>query len=176
MDFALGVVLLVSLASPAIRAAPSSEAPMDGRHVRTMDPRLREVIDQGVTRSELFRDLVSRLDASDVIVYAERECSMPEHLFGRLSFMTAAGGRRFVAVRIGCKLLGPQQIASLGHELQHALEIANAPSVVDELSMAAEYRRIGFASRTVRRGFDSSAAIEAGARIWAELAHTDESR
>jgi len=161
MDFALGVLLFVSLATV--------HAPHGDQHVRAIDARLRAVIDDGVAHSAVFRNLVAQLDASDVIVYAESVCIMPQGLIGRLTFMSAAGGRRFVSVRIRCALTGVQQIASLGHELRHAVEIAAAPSVVDETSLAAEYRRIGFPSRAIDKGFDSRAAIETGERIAAEL-------
>ena len=59
----------------------------------------------------------------------------------------------------------------LGHELRHAIEIANAASVVDETSLGAEYRRIGFASGAMRAGcgYDSRAAIDAGQQVWSEL-------
>jgi hypothetical protein len=81
-------------------------------------------------------------------------------------------------VRVACSLSGPSQIAILGHELQHALEIANAASVVDEESLALEYRRIGFASGGLRRGtgYDSRAAIDAGHRVWSELSHAGNNR
>lgn len=163
MDFALGVMLFVSLTT--------FNTPRDGAHVRTMDARLRTAISEGVKRSPSFRELVAQLDASDVIVYAERECTLPDGLVGRLSFMSAAGERRYVSIRIGCMLAGPRQIAMLGHELRHAVEIATAPSVVDEASLAVEYGRIGFRSRVVSRGFDSTAAIQAGEQIALELSN-----
>lgn len=166
MDFALGALLFVSLAVV--------QPPQDGSHVRTMNTHLQTVIAEGMARSSSFRELVTRIDASDVIVYAELECTMSERLFGNLTFMSAAGGRRFVMIRISCALTSPAQVAALGHELRHAVEIANAPSVVNEVSLAAEYRRIGFPARAVSRGFDSRAAIETGQRIWVELSHTAE--
>lgn len=163
MDFALSVLLFVSLTT--------THLPADGAHVRTMDSHLRAAISDGMKRSPAFRDLVAQLNASDVIVYAQRECALPAGLIGQMAFMAAAGERRFVNVRISCTLTGTQQIASLGHELRHAVEIASAPSVVDEATMAVEYRRIGFPSRVVRRGFDSPAAIETGERIAFELSN-----
>ena len=57
-------------------------------------------------------------------------------------------------------------IGLLGHELQHAAEIAGEPSVVDHESLAACYRRIGFSSPAGGRNrFESTAAIEAGRRV-----------
>jgi hypothetical protein len=164
MDFALGVLLFViSLAA--------DQPARDGSHVRTMDTRLRAEIDEGLARSSLFRDLVARLDASDVIVYVESECAMSPRLFARLTFMASGGGRRYVNVRVSCALTDSEQIAALGHELRHAVEIADAPAIINDASLAAEYARIGFASHGVRKGsgYESRAAIDAGQRVWAEL-------
>jgi hypothetical protein len=164
MDFALGVFLFViSLAA--------DQPARDGSHVRTMDTRLRAEIDEGLARSSLFRDLVARLDGSDVIVYVETECAMSPRLFGRLTFMASGGGRRYVNVHVSCALTDSEQIAALGHELRHAVEIADAPSIINDASLAAEYARIGFASHGVRKGsgFESRAAIDAGQGVWAEL-------
>ena len=90
--------------------------------------------------------------------------------------MGAAGDRRYVNIRISCTLTQIQQIAALGHELRHGVEIADAHSVVDDASLAAEYQRVGFASRSVRagRGYESHAAIEAAARVSEELAHSSD--
>ena len=134
------------------------------------------MIDEGLARSASFRGLIARLDGSDVIVYVEAECPMSSRLFGRLALLGASGQRRYVAVRISCMLTMTQLIAALAHELRHAVEIADAPSVVDDASLAAEYQRVGFPSRVMRRGtgYESSAAIDAAHHVAAELAHTAE--
>jgi hypothetical protein len=164
MDFALGVLVVVA-------SIAAGEAPRDGGHVRTMDTRLRMELNEGLARSSFFRHMVARLDASDVIVYVETECPMSPSLFGRLTFMGTGGGRRYVSVRISCTLTDGEQIAALGHELRHALEIADAPEVIDVASLAHQYQRIGFASHGVRlgSGFETAAAKEAGQRVWTEL-------
>jgi len=153
-----------------------AEQPSDGTHVRTNDSRMRAAIADGIAGSAFFRDLVAQLDASDVIVYAESDCLMPPPLGGRLTFMSSAGGRRYVLVRIACTIEGRGQIAMLGHELRHAVEIADGESVVDESSLAVAYRQIGFASNAMPTGagFDSRAAIEAGRRVWEELSRRAE--
>jgi hypothetical protein len=153
----------------SVFGAPASA--QNSTHVRTSDPRMRRAIHDGVSRSTLFRDLVAQLDASDVIVYVEAEFLLPQHLQGRLTWLSAVGGQRYVRVGIACALAGPQQIAILAHELQHATEIASAEGVIDEVSLAEEYRRIGFASAGVNgsAGYDSRAAIDAGRRVWQEL-------
>ena len=169
MNIALGVLVFLT-------SFIAGTDPRDGSHVRTLDKGLRTVIDEGLARSNSFRGLIARLDGSDVIVYVERECPMSSRLFGRLTLLGTGGDRRYVNVRISCMLTVTQQIAALGHELRHAVEIADAPSVVDNASLAAEYRRVGFASRVLRRGdgYESRAAIDAAHQVWAELAHTAE--
>ena len=152
-----------------------AEQPRDN-HVRTSDARTRAAIADGIGGSAFFRDLVAQLDASDVIVYVESDCQMPPPLAGRLTFMSSVGGRRYLLVRIACSLEGRAQIAMLGHELRHAVEIADADSIVDEPSLGEAYRRIGFASTVMRAGagYDSRAAIEAGRRVWDELSRAAE--
>jgi hypothetical protein len=169
MDFALGVLLLFS-------SLAAAEPPRDGSHVRTIDARLHADINDGLARSSLFRELVAKLDASDVIVYAQSDCGMSRRLFGRLAFMGAGGGRRYLHILISCALTDDQQIAALGHELRHAIEIADAPSVVDTVSLGKQYQRIGFASHGVARGagFESRAAIDAAHQVWAELSRSAE--
>ena len=169
MDFALGMLVVVA-------SLAGGQEPRDGGHVRTMDARLRNEINEGTARSAFFRELVARLDGSDVIVYVETECPMSPRLFGRLVFMGAGGGRRYVNVRIACSLKDDERIAALAHELRHAVEIVDAPFVVDQVSLAQLYRRIGFASHAVTRGdgFESRAAIDSARRVWAELARTAE--
>lgn len=169
-------VVVTVLSCGASLQPASAEQPRDGSHVRTNDPRMRAAIADGIAGSALFRDLVAQLDASDVNVYAENDCQMPPPLAGRLTFMSSAGGRRYVLVRIACTIEGRGQIAMLGHELRHAVEIADAESVVDEPSLAVAYRQIGFASNAMPpgAGFDSRAAIEAGRRVWEELSRRAE--
>lgn len=169
MDFALGVLVFVASLAAGVPQR-------DGSHVRTTDTRLRTEIDEGLARSSFFRDLVARLDGSDVIVYAEAECPMSLRLFGRLTFMASGGGRRYVNVRVSCALNDAEQIAALGHELRHAVEIAEAASVIDTASLAREYQRIGFASYAAPAGsgFETRAAIEAARQVWSELERTAE--
>jgi hypothetical protein len=157
------------LAIPLLQPASAKE-PIDGSHVRTGELPLRGAIANGIEQSMLFRRLVVRLDASNVIVYVASDCSMTS-LVGRLTFMSSAGPRRYVMVRIACGLTPWQEIATLGHELRHAVEIAEDLSVVDQASLAALYERSGFASSLFRAGagYDSQVAIEAGRRVWDEL-------
>ena len=155
--------MITLVTSAPIRADPAPR-------LRLTDPRLRLVVETGRRQSPFFRALANQLDATDVIVYVQ--CArLPSHLAGDLTFITAAGDVRYLLVRIGWELPLRTKIAILGHELQHALEVARSPDIVSARTMAAAYERFGFVKRRgpERAEFDTLAAIDAGAMIWREL-------
>jgi hypothetical protein len=76
--------------------------PADGAryHIRTTDPMLTALVQDGVRTSPTFRALVERLIASDVVVYLRCDHQMAMHADGRLTFAANAGGLRYVVVRL----------------------------------------------------------------------------
>lgn len=61
-------------------------------------------------------------------------------------------------------------IATIAHELQHALEVSGDHSVVDQRTMAGLYKRIGRRSTsTAIAGYETVAAQEAGLQVRREL-------
>jgi hypothetical protein len=163
----LALVVLV-ISSRTLTAETIAEARRP--HVRTTDQRLLRLVRDGVRTSETFRRLVDRLNRSDVVVYLD--CAGGTAAAdGRLTFVSAVGGYRYVHVRMARLPSTDVQIALIGHELQHAVEIADAPDVVDSHSLAREYQRIGFLSPRITPGvsFDSDAAVEVGQRVLREM-------
>jgi len=135
-------------------------------HIRSTQPALRAAIETGVTHSELFRELVDRLDASDVVVHVVYDYDPAPGIAGHLTFAASTGGVRYLRIAIVPRLGGSDLIAILGHELQHAVEIADEPSVVDQVSMAAFYATVGERRSGDRcPTFDTAAAVAAGDRI-----------
>ncbi len=139
-------------------------------HIRSQHAELLDAVTAGARTSPTLRRLVDRIESSDVVVYLETRRSPSAFVAAHLSFISAAGGRRYLHVVVDPKYAGCQLIGLLGHELQHAAEIAAEPSVVDERSLAAYYRRVGFtAGGAEAERFDSQAAIDAGRRVMREL-------
>jgi hypothetical protein len=139
-------------------------------HIRTTDRRLIRLLHDGVRDSHTFRRLVDRLRRSDVIVYLE--CAGGTRTAdGRLTFISAAGGVRYVHIRVARLASANVQIALIGHELRHAVEIADAPAIVDGDTLAREYERIGFANPHQETGvsYDSDAAVSAGYQVLRDL-------
>jgi hypothetical protein len=162
--------LITLVTSAPIRADPVPRQP----RLRLTDPRLEHVVGHGRRQSPSFQALLDQLEATDVVVYVQ--CArLRTGVDGQLTFVTAAAGTRYVLVQIAWDLPFARKIAILGHELQHALEVARNPDVVSAETMAAAYRRFGFTRNRAgkRVDFDSAAAIGAGMTIWRELAERD---
>jgi hypothetical protein len=171
---ALAAVILAlwpSLSTALLAAAPHDRRAHTLERIRTTDRRMRKLLDQGLRISPSLRALVHRLERSDVVVYVECEGHAQARVAGRLMFVSAAGGLRYVVVRLA-RLPAAQQIAILAHELQHAVEIAETPAIVDAPSLAREYLRIGHVNRwSAAEGiaFDTDAAVEMGEKVLGEI-------
>jgi hypothetical protein len=138
--------------------------------LRSSDRRLMEIVDQGLIRSATLRKLEAHLRESQVVVYLSVG-HVPSAL-GRTRLIGAGGGWRYLIVDLDARLTRVELLALLGHELQHATEIADALEVIDEASLVALYQRIGMQQKEApARGlqFETRNAIEMGQRVYSEL-------
>ena len=135
---AAGVVAALSGASSHLNAQ-STRA-----HVRTTELQLRKLILSAAHRSASFAGLLRRLDVADVIVYLMCSPFADGPPAPRLSFLGRTAGWRYLVVHLRCPMPEGQQIVMLAHELQHAVEIADATRVVDQRSMLLHYMQVGF--------------------------------
>ena len=165
MRIAVAVVLAVMQAAP-LEASLQRAKP--GARVRSLERTGRRLLADGMAQSTTFRRLVHRLEQSDVIVYVELRPNLPSSVGGSLRFLTASATDRFLIVHLNRRFAWQALVALLGHELQHAVEIAEAPEVRSAETMRDYYRRVGM--RVGEDRFDSMAAREAGYSVRAELA------
>ena len=166
----LPVVILCSALSTAsaYAAGPTGEV-----RLRPQDARLEQLLKDGAARSSTFKALVDRIEASNVIVYVALNPMMKPSLSGMLTWMTRAGNYRYVRASISTELTPNQMIATLAHELQHAVEVIEDENVVDEKSLVALYRRIGRQhSASAPARWETDAAQQAGFRVRRELIET----
>jgi hypothetical protein len=165
--------LLLLTSGMAVSAAPKAGAASDRSlpRVRPNDGRSATLLLRGIERSETIRRLVDKLETMDVIVYVEMQPALNRQLGGRLVWLTAAGSFRYVRVSLNPDLSLEALIATLGHELQHAAEVASAPSIVDEASLETFYRKAGINVRSHDSGWDTQAARDTGDRVRKELAN-----
>jgi hypothetical protein len=135
------LLLSLTFALAPLSATAALESPQ--RHVRTTDRSARQLLKRGFTRSVTFARLLARLEQSDVIVYVEEVPRLPGGLEGRMMMLPRAHAVRYVRIQITMRGSPDDSIALLGHELQHAIEIAEAPEVADQADMVKLYQRIG---------------------------------
>jgi hypothetical protein len=164
------VLLTVALFAGVMTSAAVASERVGSARLRPQDPRIRLVIQEGMARSETFRALVDRIEASNVIVYVAANPTLRPTLLGALTWMTRAGDFRYVRASIGVEQTFDQMVASVAHELQHAVEVIDDESVVDEKSLTALYKRIGQPSKAAGPlGWETMAAQRMGTQVRREL-------
>ena len=143
-------------------------------HVRPITPQLERLVDTGYRLSTTFRDVVDDLQGTSVIVHLVPGKALPPEIDGALHFVTTASGDRYLRVSVRTDLDFTVLIAVLAHELQHASEIGQAPSVVDRGTLRDHYRLTG-----VRSCLDSDlecygtlGARRTGNSVYAEMLST----
>lgn len=165
MLWLLSALLTAALVAPAPEGGGLLTSP--SRRVRSTDGRLTKLLEVGLRRSPTFAQLVESINATDVIVYIEATHDLPHTLAGRLVLLPIARNQRYVRIQVRGDLPSMDLISLIGHELRHALEIAEHPSVRDESAMLTLYQRIGHS--TGGHSFDTLAALSAGRQVRSEL-------
>jgi hypothetical protein len=134
--------------------------------VRVEDPALSALVRQAIDQSATFRGLVEAIQASDGIVYVIRgQCGHGVRACLFL-WMAAAGPNRMLRVVVdNSRQADIETMASLGHELRHALEVLANPSVRTGPGMFQLYRHSG----AVQGVFETEAAIVTGDAVYNEL-------
>jgi hypothetical protein len=111
--------------------------------VRPIGSRAAYTLERGQALSPTLGALVEQLERSDLIVYVAEEQRHAGRPNAWIQFMGAGSGVRFVRVTVNVSLGLHQRIALLGHELQHALEVAANPGIRDRASFLRYYEQSG---------------------------------
>jgi hypothetical protein len=163
---------LITFAPFAVAASPEEAGPRavpSGPRVRPYDGRSAALLLEGLERSATMRAIVDRLEQRDVIVYVQMQPALRKRLAGTMTWLAATESHRYVRISLNPELMHESLIAALGHELQHALEVAESPSVVDTASLQAYYEQHGMSTATHINGWDSMAARVVGDDVRREL-------
>jgi hypothetical protein len=158
------LVLVTGLLAGAVRA----EA--DTPRLRTDDPLAAMLVTRGLDGSDTFVQLYQRLERSNVIVHVRRATAVPEGS-AHTQFIATAGSYRFVRITLNVDDVADEDVALLGHELRHAVELADDPDVNDDGDYQRFYDRIGYQScqRAAPRCYETHSAVQAGRDVLREL-------
>ncbi len=137
-------------------------------HVRSLDAWASESIQRGLADSSVFRNLVNELSQTDVIVHVETLPTLPSPFAGMTRLAADAGDYRYVRITLDRRLDPMTRAASLAHELQHAVELAES-GVRTQPEMLDLLLRIGHRTGGQRAYYETAAAQEVAAQVWVEL-------
>ena len=136
--------IVIAVALTTADTAKAARRPQTLPRVRWEDPRIGAAIARGIERSGTFRRLIERIDSSDGLVFVtEGRCGRSVNACLHHS-LQVAGPYRLLRILVdlrkhsGCRLT-----ASIGHELQHALEALDNPRVRDTTDLFQWFRQIG---------------------------------
>jgi hypothetical protein len=134
--------------------------------VRSSHAYLRAMIDEAVVRSSTFRRIVGAIEATDGIVYVEHgDCKHGVHACLVLE-VTAAASCRILRVIVDARQPDWDVMASIGHELRHALEVLEDSGLADTARVYLFYAQ---AHQEKDRPFETRAAIDAGFAVRNEV-------
>jgi len=161
------VVLYLLVAVEAAAQAPLTPRPLDSLAAETFE--------QAMAGSALVRDLVRQLEASNLVVHIETSRGLPHGISGTMRFVTSRGGYRFVRISLAVDMRSERRAAILGHELQHACEVA-ASDAHDLDGVRRLYEAAGHHPTHSADVFETKAALVVERQVEAELrmaVHTD---
>jgi hypothetical protein len=158
---------LVTLGSPAIANGIDHQETIP--RVRSTNPSLAALIARATEQSATFRRLIEAINASDGIVYVEAESGeCGRGVTACLEGVTTAGAYRILWIKVDKNKTECDLIASMGHELQHAVEILSDSDVRSGAEMFLFYTRTGQRGPG-RSAFETAAATQVGNAIREEI-------
>jgi hypothetical protein len=119
-------------------------------------------------RSAVIRAMVSELDGSNVIVHIESSRLLPFGIGGVTRFVTSQGGYRYIRITLSVWLTPSNRVAILGHELQHAIELAHADAT-DTAALRRLFTSEGAYAVRTDDYFETREAVRVEKRIRQEL-------
>jgi hypothetical protein len=135
----VGLMRLLVLSAALTCVAFAQPAP--AARLRPTTPRLAALIEEATARSPTFRKMVASLESTDGMVFIdEGRCARGANAC--LTFqLTQAGRHRLLFVFIDLRRPDVDLMASIGHELRHALEVLADPSVRTTAALKDLYLR-----------------------------------
>ncbi len=134
--------------------------------VRGLDPAALRLLEATRSGSPTVRRLLDRIERSDLIVYVQLVPRVDDPR-AATSMFAAVPEARFVLISITSLSGEADRFLLLGHELQHAVELAEAPHVRDRAAMSALYARIGWCARP--NLYETEQALETGHAVRKEM-------
>jgi hypothetical protein len=166
----VGSVAVCLVAFVGLQGASAVQDTLAGPHVRTDDPRLRDLLVRGAAESPTFREIVRRIDRLPGLVYVvASQCGTQSGLSACLDHrVQMRGGYRFLRINMLPGEPEHRLLPLLAHELQHALEVLSDESASSLATVAKLYERIGVPRPGVGN-FETDAARRVQDTVYREI-------
>jgi hypothetical protein len=158
--FAAGVLFLVM--------SGTTDAASDDRvltRVRGADQEFHALIREGDARSASFREIVDEIQRSNAVVMVQYGLCAKGQIRSCVTHVSGDSRARSIRIVINTRTTNDRLIATIAHELQHAVEIIRDAQATGPEQVMALYRRIGKGEcakgRSDRCETDAALAVEA---------------
>ena len=156
------LVCALAFAQPAAAQGNGSAYP----RVRSTNALITTAIEQASEQSATFHLLIDTINARHGPVYVE-EGKCRYGFRACLVTVTMAGAHRYLWVKVDTRMAEWDLMASIGHELQHAIEVLSDRTVTSGATMYFFYLKKG--SRSQTGTFETRAAVQAGEAVRTEV-------
>lgn len=168
-------VALIALTSFVLVEAAAAEG-VEWR-IRSLDPSVQALLRDGYRRSPTLQRLAQEVAGTDGIVYFQAgDCPVRTLRACLLHTILDAGDFRYLWIRIKPDEPPDEMVASVAHELQHALEVLSQTWIRNRWDLLTFYRSFAagaFGSTpvgSVFTSYETTAAIEITGKVRSELA------
>lgn len=145
-------------------AQAADEAPnLRFTRVKGVGNEMRQLIREADARSPTVRALVDEIGRSNAIVLVEFGFCHGGRVRSCVMHVAGDQRQRHIRVMVSTRTTNDRLLATIAHELQHAVEIVREPDVTDAKRALALYRRIG--TRDCQNGTTDACETDAALAI-----------
>ena len=153
----------------AMTAGAEARAATDP-HLRPADAADSALVADAVARSSTVRALADRLKETDLVAYVRVSPSRRGAGDSSISFLGRSRVQRFMVITINRDLALDRQVALIGHELQHAVDMSRVSWVSSPAHLHAYLATTGWKSAYPERVFETYSALRTERQVSRELA------
>lgn len=135
----LGVATLVMFCRATCLAADEGRS---FTRVRGADAEMYRMIREADELSSTFQSLVDEIQRSDAVVMVQFGLCAAGQFRSCVVHVTGDDRQRHIRILVNTRTTGDRLLATIAHELQHAVEIVRDPQARDAESALALFRRI----------------------------------
>jgi hypothetical protein len=165
------VAVILTLAGGLLaNRAQADEVPLV--RLKPADPEMRRLIADGYQRSPSFRLLVDDLHRTDGLVVVQFGMCAKGRFRSCVTHIGADRAGRSIRIKVDTRANDDRLIATIGHELHHAMEILRESDVATPEGTLALYRRIGTGdcAKGLSDACETTAALDFESKVLSELA------